>query len=202
MTDVLYDVRHPLPAEVAGYVALLRGRERAGEIRPIQSNIYLHEVNAQGWPLRAIANALNGVSVEAVRERIAKGREAPAGTYHDGPPIPPSPGRSAEPAEADAVVVATGRGYAIPEATARRMAELQAIARHVRGTTPANDPRRQASQDLSDMMHAEKERGATFVQIAEAAGVTWSAVKFRLGRYKHYRLPPSMAHTELGLRTR
>ena len=198
MADERYTVKYPLPDNVAKFVANLRGRERSGDIESSQTNGYLADLNDAGWTLRATANALNCVAIEAVRGRIAKGRKYPPDESIVGPEIPESPSRIKR-TEA-ALSKSTRRAmepYRISGAVEQEMRDLQIVAREVRGTTPADSSKRVASIKLTRMMHSERENGASFVELGRAAGVTWSAAKFRLGRYHYYKLPASMAHTAM-----
>lgn len=198
MADERYVVKYPLPDNIANFVATLRRRERSGEIESSQTNGYLAALSDAGWTLRAIANALNNVNIEAVRERIAKGRKTPPEFPFTRPEISESPSRTKR---NEAAISKSARksqeSYRIPEDVEKVMSDLQVIAREVRGTTPADSPKRVASIRLTHIMHEERENGASFVELGRAAGVTWSAVKFRLGRYNFHKLPKSMAHTAM-----
>jgi len=196
MAEERYSVKYPLPDDITDYVAGLRGRERSGQIESAQTNAYLAELLDAGWTLRAIANAFNGVNIEAVRERINRSRERQVERIPDAPAAVESPSVRNR---ADNARAAANRGsrtkYVIPDHVARRMRDLQVDAREVRGSTPEDSPKRVASKDLTILMKEQRDLGATLMEIGEACGVSWNAVKFRLGRYGMYDLPPSVAHT-------
>ena len=195
MAEERYTVKYPLPDNITDFVANLRGRERSDEIESAQTNGYLAALGNSGWTLRAIANALNGVNIEAVRERIIKGRQTPPKEYIDGPEIPLSP--SVIKRNNAAIDKRSHEPYRVSDKIADMMKALQVDAREVRGTTPVDSPKRVASIQLTILMQSEKQNGASFVELGRAAGVTWSAAKFRLGRYGFYDLPPSMVHTAM-----
>jgi len=196
MTEDEYTVKYPLPDEIIRFVSTLREKERLGVIEFAQTNAYLCALSEAGWTLRAIANAMNGLYVKAVQERISKGRTDPPEKPLVGPEIPESPTRIKRNREALSKSTRSEReAYRIPDDVSERMRLLQIDAREVRGTTPENSPLRISSMELTHLMKSEKDKGATFEELGRAAGVTWSAAKFRLGRSGLYKLPPSMTHT-------
>lgn len=195
MGEPRYEVRHSLPEDVALFVAGLRDRELNDQITLDQVYGYLLELSNAGWTFRALANAYNGVVIDTVRKPVVELRDSGRrwDPIPDAPPIPESPRREAQ--NRPAQPSAASQTYHVPEEVAERMKKLYRLAKEVRGTTPQDSPKREASKELSRMMATEKDAGASFVEIGKAVGMSWSAVKFRLGRYGYYDLPASVAHT-------
>lgn len=91
-------------------------------------------------------------------------------------------------------------GYQIPAEVADRLRALQEVARELRGSTAEDSPVRAAATAYSALLWQQKQAGATFEQLGAAAGVSWSAIKQRLGRYGYIPLQASQAHTSIGER--
>lgn len=83
--------------------------------------------------------------------------------------------------------------YVMDPDVAATIASLAVRARQVRGSTSPSHPNRIASQKLSVLMAAQREAGATYTVLGAAAGMTYTAVKFRLARYGFAAPAPSQA---------
>lgn len=187
MTAVKYDTAQQLPREIAQVIVDLRGSEKERSFGALQTNAYLAALKQKGWTLRALANATD-VTVEAVRSRILRARPDIDISHLPEPPTP---------APRHKIKSRKKPAYVVGSAAAEEMRNLQEHAKNARGTTPDDHPDRTAAAMLAAVMQQERDNGATYVQIAEAAGVSWNAVKFRLGRYGYTELPPSMTETKV-----
>lgn len=136
----------------------------------------------EGWTATALGNAL-GVTREAVLARAASAAESKARAWGVDIPAPP---RKAEPEPRPAP----------PEVSpkiAARLRALHAEARTVNGGTPADDPRRGASVELSALLAELVAEGFAVKYLARLMGVTYGAVRFRLSRHGYKPPSPSTA---------
>jgi len=199
MVGARYKVPDPLPEEIAAFLRTIKGQTDAPHWTKSDDIVgYLARLSNAGWSLRSIANEFDGgVVIDTVRRPMRKFLDAggKGQPIPDEPVIPASPRRSGE----ERIAVRRVR-YPVPEVVAARLRELYQIARTVRGTTPLDSPKRDASRRLTELLAAERSRGASFAELGRAMGpegspASWSAVKFRLGRYGFVALPESVAGT-------
>jgi hypothetical protein len=148
---------------------------------------YMRVMRSQRWPLQAIADPL-GIGREAVRQRI-ESSTASSELWTHLPEVPPCPPRRKERTRSTPKV----RMKPTSEES-EKLQRLQACARKANGVTPIDDPRRNASLELSRLMAELAKRGISYVDIAKATGVASSTVHFRLARHGYKPLPPSQAH--------
>lgn len=180
--DTVRDLRHLVDA------AYRTGKDSPENLR---LNGFILALRRAGWPLAAIGKPL-GYTREAIRLR--EQRALPV----DGLPPVPAPPHIPTQAELQQEAVAARRAARLaplrPDVVSR-MQELAAQARTVNGTTPAGDPRRRASVELTELIAAVLAEGATIGGVARALGVTYPAIRFRLGRHGYLTLPDSQAHS-------
>jgi len=182
------DTAHVLPDEVCTF---LMDVHTNGDVNC--ANYYFKLAAKHGWSLRKIGGAV-GFSAEAIRNRIKNLEANESFALIDAPAFP-----TYKPLSRKTVVEKEkSKRYVIPDQTAKKLSELRILAAQVSRNTPADAPSRLASGQLAALMHAEKQNGATYQEIAAATGLaSWAAVKFRLGRHGYIDLPPSMAHERL-----
>lgn len=143
-------------------------------------NGYIRELHRKGWSHASIAVPL-GMTREAVRLRELRPAASAAHLSTPSVPVVAKPVRPPKPS--------------VSAAQRIRLRELHALARQVNGSTAADDPRRDASIELSELIaEIHLTDGVLLGRIAEALGVTYLAVKARLARHGYISGPPSMAH--------
>lgn len=146
---------------------------------------YLKLVAQNGWSLRRIS-AVVGVSAETIRTRIRDVDINHSCALSDAPEIP-----MYQPLRKQTVVKKSR--YVIPDEVADEMKALRLSASKVSRFTPEDSHHRVDSERMTQLMLIERSNGATYQEIAVAAGLTsWATVKFRLGRHGFTDLPPSM----------
>jgi hypothetical protein len=134
-----------------------------------------------GWTPAAIGRAL-GVTREAVRQAMLLSPTLPVGVVVASPPE-----------KREATPVPPRRRLRIRTEIANQLRELHALARQVNGSTPADDPRRQASVDLTAQIAKLIAQGVITSEVAEVLGVHHHAIGARLARHGYKTPSPSEA---------
>lgn len=123
------------------------------------------------WPLRAIATPLNvSRSIVAIWETKAEG-ELP-----ESEGLPPALPKKMRPVYVP---------YTIDPEDAKHMYRLARDASKVRRFTDLNSPYRLAAEELEDLLHKHKRKGASLAQLAQVCGVTRRAIAQRLEKANH-----------------
>lgn len=153
-----------LPPEVVEHFDVLGQDDR---------NVYMQALRRLGWTLQSLASVA-GVSRERVRQIIAS--EWPLGALEEGAPLPTPPEKP--------VRVRTPRIQVEPsEETLTRLRELQPYAQKVAGNSPKY--RNEAKEFVKLLHHAVSVEGVTYYHLAQLLGVTHSAIRSRLIRYRY-----------------
>lgn len=185
MTTVRTTTEADLPQDVSTALSDLWARRADDEVSNTL-NRYLHVLNVDmGWPYRRLSAAM-GCHVNTVISRARKGADADSVDVGHLPVV-----RREEPEPARL------QRYQLPSDVRRRLRSLHQIARQRSGTTATNRKVVEAGNKFTELVIQEREKGATLVSIADAAGVTTASLQQRLGRYGYRRLPPSQRSTML-----
>lgn len=153
-----------LPQEAVDYFDILGQDDR---------NVYMKALRGRGWTLQSLASVA-GVSRERVRQIVAA--EWPLGVLEDNAPLPSPPERP-EPVRSPRVQVEPS------EETLSRLRELQPFAQKVAGNSPKY--RKEAKEFVQLLHHAHSVEGVTYYHLAQLLGVTHSAIRSRLIRYRY-----------------
>lgn len=175
--------RVSLPSESAEVVASLY-REAAGTPRLSTENQrlngYIWLLRQAGWSLAAIGCPL-GFTREAIRRR-----ELDAVPIAGLPSAPRLPVRIAPERP-------VRKQLRVRTEIADYLRGLHSSAREVNGGTPADDPRRVASVDLTEALAMLLAQGVTIAEMARALDVHHNAVRARLGRHGYIKRSPSVS---------
>lgn len=152
----------------------------------VAGNGLIRATRDAGWTLRSMAEVC-GVTREAIRLRTLKVTEHDAAnqaSMYDIPPVPPAPVTPPRPIPR--------RFWPVPAAIAAELRTLTDTARSINGGTLADDPRREATVELSKRLAALMEEGYGFTPLAKAMGVSRAAVRMRLMRHGYLTPFPSI----------
>lgn len=140
-------------------------------------NNFVATLRNAGWTLQSIAAPLS-ITRERVRQVALSGA-----VDHDlvVPAVPLKPRRERK------------VWPRLTDAQRTEIAELSVLAQQVRGWTPVDHPWRVASERLSEALAEARLRGVRFRELAEAAGVSNEAIRFRLGRHGYIHQPQSQS---------
>jgi hypothetical protein len=175
-----------VPAAERELLATLSGRDLHARLRALSD---------AGWSLSSLAEALDPPRPRTtIRSWITSLPPLPPPLQHQpSAPLkehfqhsPPVPSPHAPPTSAhDTVSV---RRFSSPrrsrmgiaQATAARLAELAPVARRHRPRTSPTNPARVANESLTRLTRELYSRGASIPELAEAAGVTYRAMRRRV----------------------
>jgi hypothetical protein len=143
----------------------LRVLAAAEDPQPLDS--YLAALADAGWGYQPAARVL-GINREWARVRAHRGSLGPQHL----PPVPELPRKPEKPAPP-----------ALSREEALRLRALNQQARQLRAEHPADDPRRLASEELSEFIDALTKRGITYRQMGAAMGIKARSVRDRLNRH-------------------
>lgn len=134
---------------------------------------YIHVLREKGWPLRAIAEALDvsRTTVSNWDKKSSRITNVPS-NIQDLPQNLPKKVKSVY------------LDYMIPLDEQNKMKSLTEKASKVRRYTDRNSPARKAAEELEQIILQHKEKGASLSDIAEACGVTRRAVAQRINKYR------------------
>lgn len=197
-----FKVKNPLPDEFCEFLTSIRYAETKGEPGVVdiggveyefwhfsQVNDLIKRLYMLDWSIRAIANAFGGCTGRAIENRIERSYQDPLEDW-GFPQIEWPGGDLPDPLDMD-INHYNDLGYVIPDEVAEEMARLQPIAQQARHSTPYHSPVRIAGRRLAILMIEQYVKGAGIRQISDICGITYSAVRFRLGRYGLGDLPES-----------
>jgi DNA-binding Lrp family transcriptional regulator len=165
-----------LPAE---FVARLRALHEAGD--PLLDRL-LVAANTAGWTQQELADAL-GMSRQWAVWRITRWRRA--GIPRIAVDVPPAPTR-----EPGRLQLRKAAPELTPEAV-RKLRAMSETAKTVNGATPAGDPRRAVSVELSRTLAELHASGISYQRLADAMGVHKATIRARLATHGYKTLPPS-----------
>jgi predicted transcriptional regulator len=131
---------------------------------------YVNLLRANGWTYQQIADVF-GIRRQAVHQW----RHSDRLSALPCDPRPRKPNPMPSPPKVQRLKVR-------PE-VADRLRELHELARTVNGPTPLDDPRRDASKELSMMLASLKAQGVAAYSLAQVLGVTHAAINMRLQRH-------------------
>ena len=132
----------------------------------------IHALRAAGWPLRAIAVPLN-VSRTCVDDW--KQKYTPDTPLPEVEPLPVVPVQDRTP---------TSKKFILTDEETTQLRQLATDASTVRRFTDINAPSRKAAAELESLLLAYSQRGASYLQLAKACGVSRSSITQRLGKHK------------------
>lgn len=184
MTTMKRARRVPVPPAERELLATLSGRDLHARLRALSD---------AGWSLSSLAEALDPPRPRTtIRSWITSLPPLPPPLLSSAPlkehlqHSPPVPSPHAPPASAhDTVSV---RRFSSPRrsrrgiapATAAKIAELAPVARRHRPRTTLTNPARVANESLTRLTRELYSRGASIPELAEAAGVTYRAMRRRV----------------------
>lgn len=134
-----------------------------------------------GWTLHSLGDAV-GVSRERVRQMIA-GLDFDASV-----PLPEIP---AAPRKEPPVAKPPKPVLRVAPDIAERLRKMQRIAAKVNGSTPADDPARQVSEEFTAALDTAIRQGVTIAELARTLNVTYRTITHRLARHGYRRGAPS-----------
>lgn len=132
----------------------------------------IYALRAANWPLRAIAIPLN-VSRTCVDDWKQK---------YD--PTTPLPEVEQLPVVAVKDRTPTSKKFTLTTEESQRLFKLAQEASTVRRYTDINAPSRKAAAELEILLHSYSQKGASYMQLAKACGVSRSSITQRLGKLK------------------
>ena len=154
-----------LSPETADRLVALRGADKDKFYALVKA------LRIQNWPLRAIAEPFN------VSRTAVSGWEA---LYRSSTPLPEAEPMPEPPAKER---TSGSKKKQLSAEECQTLRELTEEASTVRRYTDTNAPSRRAADLLESKLYAYREKGISLTQLAEACGVSRSAVAQRLRKF-------------------
>jgi transcriptional regulator of acetoin/glycerol metabolism len=132
----------------------------------------IYALRAAEWPLRAIAVPLK-VSRTCVDDW--KQKHTASTPLPEVEPLPVVPVKDRTPAS---------KKFILSDSESSHLRNLANEASTVRRYTDINAPSRKAAEELETLLLAYSQRGASYMQLAKACGVSRSSITQRLGKHK------------------
>lgn len=172
----------PLPEDFAVTLRTMR----AAKDRRL--GVTLRAARDAGWTTVVLAAALD-CTPQNVRQLSVRPPSHPDFRLPAIPALPPKPPPPPRTPKTDR------RARKQHKLTPAQIAELQAlngIARTVRSGTPADSPKRRASEQLAALLAEYRAAGVTVSELAREMGVLRGSIQGRLSRHGYREAPPSM----------